>query len=135
MPIRFMLDIDVSVSSDCRGLKDLGNNASSITSDAYNEGGSQRTLIPAASTDKVIPLDDIANVGVLYLKVQPVDANDPGQVIGIRLNDVANDLISIFPMSGKKVGYFLLTSDAVTSLFVTNAGTVDVALTMIIAGD
>ena len=135
MPIRLAFGIDVGVSSDSRGYKDLGNFVSKIRSDTYTEGGSQRTIIAGGESDKLIPLDDIANVGFILLKIQPEDENEAGQVISVKFNDVVNDSHAIHPVGGQKVGYFLWTTDSLTALYVTNAGTVSVAMTMILAGD
>ena len=135
MPIRLTLDLTTTVSSDSRENKDLGNHTSKIKTDTYTEGGSQRTVIPAGSTDRVIPLDDIANVGFILIKTQPVDANNAGQTIGVRFNAIGNELREIHPMAGKKVGYYLQTTDGVDALFVTNSSAVDMALTIILAGD
>ena len=135
MPVRVSLDLTLTVSSDSREQKDLGNHSTRIKSDGYKEGGSQRTIIAAGVTDKLIPLDDIANVGFVFLKTAPVDENLDGQTVGVRFNDPGNELRDIVPLAGKKVGYYFQSTDALTALYFTNTSAVDIALTMIIAGD
>ena len=135
MTVNVNLNIAMSVSSTSAAEKDLGNLSTSLSSNAMGEGGTRKFLLAAGSTDVELELTNISDIRLLFIKVSPKNDNDPAQGITIKRNDVAGESIPIVPFDDKKIGYFLLTTDSLTSLYATNAGSVDVELTIGSAGD
>ena len=135
MPVRVNLDVQISVSSTSAAEKDLGNIKTSILTDTWGEGGSRKLTIAGGTTDLLVSLCDLADAKLLYLKTRPKGENDPAQSIIIKLNVVGADPIDIDPFGDKKEGYFLVTTNGLTDIYVTNSGSVDVELTLVAAGD
>lgn len=135
MPVRLTLDLEFSVSSTTADEKDLGNGKFFLRTDAFGEGGTWKTTIVATTVDQQFILDNVAVGRFLLIRVHPVSENDPGQAISVKLNDTGNTAIEIVPPDDKKDGYFVITTDNLTALYVTNAGSVDVNLTIAVAGD
>ena len=72
MPVRVRYSATIELSSGIQEQKDLGNVAWSVVTDGLGEGGTWKTLVPAASTDLEIRLDNIANVNFLALKTTAI---------------------------------------------------------------
>ena len=135
MAVRVNLDMTFSVSSTTADEKDLGNLKNALTSTAMGEGGSRKITLAAGVSDQEIELTNISTVRLLFVKVAPKAENDPGQAVTIKRNTVGGEAIEIKPFDDKKIGYFLLTTDSLTALFASNAGVIDVELTIMTAGD
>ena len=136
MPIRLRQSATVKVSS-CNQTEtgDLGNLAWEIVSDGLGEGGTWKTLVPAATTDLEIHLDNIAAVNFLAIQTQTKDPTQAPVALDFKKNAVGGEVFTVQPLSGSKRGYFLTTTDSITSLFVTNGGAVDMEVIIVIAGD
>lgn len=135
MSVRFTVTVAYAVSSTVADEKDLGKGQTTVKTDAQESGGSWKTLVPAASTDLEVNLDNISDAKFLLLKTNPRNENDPAQEITVKLNLVGADAIPITPFADKKIGFFLVTTQGLSTIFVSNAGTVDVELTVVVAGD
>ena len=133
--VRTQLSINASVSSNTAGHKDLGNVNVSVLIDSLNEGGSQKFLLPAATTDKLITLDDLAECRMIFVKTQPRDPNQVPVSIDLKRNADTAEPITITPLATKTAGVFLLSTEGLTSIYLTNAGTVDMDITMLVVGD
>lgn len=135
MAVKLTLTTDLSISSTTADEKDLGNIHKFFTSNAMGEGGSRKILVPGGTTDASIGLCDIATARFLMIITNPKNENDPSQEISIKRNSVGAEAILIKPFDDIKIGFFALTTDSLTDLFVTNPGSVDVELTIAVAGD
>ena len=135
MPVRVRYSASIELSSGTQEQKDLGNVAWSIVTDGLGEGGTWKTLVPAASTDLEIRLDNIANVNFLALKTS---AKDPTQVpvaLSFKKETAGGEVFQVKPLPSTKEGHFLMTTDGVTALFVTNTGSVDMEVVVVASGD
>lgn len=135
MSVRVTIDTKISVSSDERGHKDLGNFGSIVTTDAWNEGGTQKSRIAGGGTVKEIILDDIESVGLLFVRISPTNTNENWTALTLQLNADTGEEITITPVAGKRVGYFLITTSGLNSLFFTNNETISLDIVIIMAGD
>lgn len=135
MSVRVDIGLQLAVSSSTSNAKDLGNLTFSERTTSWGEGGSRKLRIAAGATGIQVDLCDLADAQLLLLSVYPANANDNGESITIRLNDLAADEITIDPLGDKKRGFFLLTTSGLTTIYVNHPGTVDVELTLVAAGD
>lgn len=135
MPVRIRYKLDISISSTSAEDKDLGNGVYEAVTDDFGEGGVRKFTLAASTTD--LPLD-IGNVTTARFVAIRTNAKDPTQdpvEITVKRNDVANDEIPITPMDSTKEGHLLFSTSGVTSLFASNAGSVDMELTVFVSGD
>lgn len=135
MAVKLNIGVTLSVSSSCTDEKDLGNVKVSQSTQSTNEGGSRKFKLAAGVTDQAIDLGNITTVRFIFIKTQPVNENDVGQAITIKRNGIGGEAIQIKPFTSGKVGLFMLTTDSLTSLYATNSGTIDVEITLALAGD
>jgi len=136
MPIRLRQGATITVSSSAQNEnKDLGNLVWEVVTDDLGEGGTWKTLVPASSTDLEIKLDNVANVQFLALRTNSKDPTQDPVALDFKKNSAAGEVFQIKPLSKAKEGNFLMTTDGITSLFVTNGGSIDMEVTVVIAGD
>lgn len=135
MPVRVRYKVDASVSSTSAEERDLGNVRWEVVTDKPGEGGGWKTLLVAGATDVQLPLDSIAACKLLIIRTNAKDPNQTPNEIRIRRNLIGAEQIGIVPLTDSKEGHFLLTTDAITALFASNPGAVDMELTIIAAGD
>jgi len=135
MAVRLTFGVEFSVSGTTADEKDLGNGDYSVRTDAAQEGGSWKTIVAAGASDQEIRLDNIANVIFLFLKLEPKEETDPVPELTVKVNDVGNTPFTLAPPSDRKTGMMLLTTNGLTALYVSNAGSEDVQLTVVAAGD
>lgn len=135
MPIRLRQSAKIEVSSSTRENKDLGNVAWEIVTDGLGEGGAWKTLVPAGASLLELKLDNIANVKFLVLLTSAKDPTQTPVALDFRKNGSGGEIFQVKPLSSVKQGQFLITSEGITSLFVTNAGAVDMEVVVVAGGD
>jgi hypothetical protein len=121
-------------SSTCED-KDLGDLKCEIVSDALGEGGTWKTLLAVGSTNVPLQLNGVSSTKLLMIKTNAKDPNATPGIVTIRRNVVGGEEIPITPLSGSKSGHLLISTSSLTGLFASNAGTVDMELTVVTAGD
>ena len=135
MPVRVRAKVDTAISSTTTEEKDLGNKKYEVVSDGLGEGGTWKTKVVASTTDLEVTLRDVAAASLLAISTNAVDPNQTPETIGIKRNTVGNEEIPITPLPGTSQGLFLITTNGLTALFVSNSGTVDMELIITVAGD
>lgn len=135
MPVRVRAKVDTAISSTTTEEKDLGNKKYEVVSDGLGEGGTWKTKVAASTTDLEVTLRDVAAASLLAISTNSVDPNQTAGTISIKRNTVGNEAIDITPLPGTSQGLFLITTNGLTALFVSNSGTVDMELIITVAGD
>jgi hypothetical protein len=136
MAIRLRQSATIKVSSNSQTeTGDLGNLSWETLTDGLGEGGTWKTLVPAATTDLEIHLDNIATVSFLALSTTAKDPTQAPVSLDFKKNDIGNEVFVVAPLTGSKQGHFMTTTSGITSLFVTNSGAVDMEVIIVIAGD
>lgn len=135
MPIRLRHSSTVAVSSTIQEHKDLGNFTTEVVTDGLGEGGTWKTLVPAGSTDLELRLDNIAAVAYLSLRTSAKDSTQDPVALDFKKDSALGEPITVEPLPNTKIGVFVLTTNSISSLFVTNAGTVDMEVVVTAAGD
>jgi hypothetical protein len=135
MPVRLTYATEFSISSTTADEKDLGNGNFKVITDDFGEGGTWKTLVSAGASDLQIVLDNVATARFLLLKSNPKLENDPAQSLDVKFNSVGNTPVPLKAPDSKKIAIMLLCTDGLTALYVSNAGSVDVELTVSVAGD
>lgn len=136
MPIRIRQQAAIAISSSpLKENKDLGNIEWDVKSDSLGEGGTSKTLVPAATTDLEIRLDNIASVSFLAIKTSAKDTNQTPASLDFKKESALGETITVTPLPNTKEGHFLLTTSSITALYVTNSSAVDMEVVIIACGD
>lgn len=129
MAIRVTFEVLLQLSENTTEGKELGKTAPwRGKNDQQDNGGTFLQRIPAGSTDVSIDLNGLSNGTILGIK--------SSQEISVKKNSALGEAWTIKPLgTGALDGVFIVTTDGVTSLFVTNAGSLDADVTFAFAGD
>jgi len=135
MTIRLRYKLELGVSTSSAEDKDLGNHYWEAVTDALGDGGSRKTKLAASASDVALTMGEVADAKFIAIKTNAVDANDTPGTINITKDDPAGEVIAIVPMSTTKQGFLGMTTTGITALYASNPGTVDMEVTVIVAGD
>jgi len=133
--VRLRYSINAAISSSSREERDLGNGMFEVMADSEGEGASRKVTLPGSSVDVPISLCGIASSTFVLIQVEPKDPNELPVEVQFRLDAPTADPIRVLPVGAGKKGYFLVTSPGITELYASNMGTIDVSLTLYLAGD
>ena len=133
--MRSRYSIQAALSSTSSEEKDLGNKKYEVVSDSLSEGGTWKTRLAPASVDVNLSLRDVAEVKLLVVSTLAVDPNATPGTVTLKLNATVNDPFDIVPLPTAKQGHFLLTTESLTSIFLSNPGAVEMEVTLTVAGD
>jgi hypothetical protein len=135
MAIRLRYKIELAVSSSSAEERDLGNASYEVVFDSQNEGGSWKTVLAAGSSDVELQLPNIADARFLAIRTAAQDSTLDPVEITIKINGTGNEERKITPTPGTNEGFYLSTTDGVTSVHASNAGSTDMELIVFAAGD
>lgn len=128
MSIRTKFEIDYSLSENSSAAKELGQTPPwAGATDALDDGGTWRRRIAAGATDVLIDLNGLTTCRLLTLKST--------QTITWKINNTGTTAITLRALgTGATEGVLFMTTDSVTALYLSNAGSVDAEVTITIAG-
>lgn len=128
MGVRVTFEVLVQISENTQEFKELGKTPPwRGTCDLLDEGGTWRQKLIAGATDVAVDLNGLANGRMLAIK--------SSQQISFKKNSTGGEPWTIRPMgTGALDGIFLATTDGLTSLYFTNAGSLDAEVVISIAG-
>ena len=128
MAIRVKFELDLQISENSLGQKELGKTAPwSGTNDLQDNGGTWRQRLDAGATDVLVDLNGLATGRLIAIKTD--------QEITVKKDSAGGEPWTIRPLgTGALDGVFMITTDGVTSLYVSNAGSLDAEVTFSIAG-
>lgn len=128
MAIRVKFEVLLQLSETTQEGKELGKTSPwQGTNDQLENGGTWRQRIDAGATDIEVDLNGLANARLLAIKTD--------QEITVKKESAAGEPWVIRPLgTGALDGIFLITTDAVTKLYLTNAGSLDAEVTFSVAG-
>ena len=128
MAIRVKFELDLQISENSTGQKELGKTAPwSGTNDQQDNGGTWRQRLDAGATDVLVDLNGLVTGHLIAIKSD--------QEITVKKNSAVGEAWTISPLgTGATEGIFVITPDGVTSLYVSNAGSLDAEVTFSIAG-
>lgn len=128
MAVRVSFQVELSISETTDSLNELGKTPPwKGKADVLDNGGTWRQRIAAGATDLEIDLNGLSNGRLLAIKTS--------QEITIKKNANTGEAWTIRPLGvGATEGIFVSTTDGITSLFVTNAGSLDAEVTFSLAG-
>jgi hypothetical protein len=128
MSITVNWNIELSVSETTLENKELGQTSPwQGNNSQLDDGGSFRRKIPAGSTDILVPMVGLSNGRLLGIKTS--------QTIIIKKNSSGGEPWTIRPLGvGALDGIFLVTTDGITSIYVSNAGSLDANVTFVVGG-
>ena len=135
MTVRVRYKLEVAISSTNAEEKDLGNGKYEIVVDSQGEGGSRKLTLPAGAVDTPIQLGNVTTAKFLMIRTTPKNPNATPSVVKIKRDTVLGEEIAIQSLTTSKEGYLVLTTDSMTALFASNPGTVEMDLTVFVAGD
>lgn len=128
MGARVTFEVLVQISENTQELKELGKTAPwRGTSDLLDNGGTWRQRIAVGAVNVAVDLNGLVNGRLLAIK--------SNQTISFRKNSVSGEPWTIRPIgTGALDGVFLATTDGITALYFSNAGSLDAEVTISIAG-
>jgi len=135
MPVRVRYRLDASVSSSTAEDRDLGNKRYEVVSDGLGEGGTWKTRLVAATVDLEVVLPDVADAKLLVVATNALDPNQTAGTVSLKRNSNTAEEIDIVPLSGTRTGHLLLTTTGITSIYLSNPGTVVMEVILVVAGD
>ena len=135
MTVRVRYKITATVSSSSAEEKDLANQSWEVVCDSLSEGGSWKTTLPAASTDIQLYLGNIASAKFVAVRTNAKDPTQPPDPITLKKNSPTGEELVVTVLPDAKEGHFLFSADGITALYATNAGTVEMEITLVAAGD
>jgi len=128
MAVRVTFEVLVQISENASELKELGKTPPwKGTSDLQDHGGTWRQKIIAGASNIAVDLNGLTSGRVIAIKTS--------QTITFKKNSSAGEAWTIRPMGlGSLDGVFFATTDGITSLHFSNAGSLDAEITISIAG-
>jgi len=135
VPIRIRYKIEAIVSSTTAEDKDLGNQKYEVVTDDLGEGGARKTFLPSAASDVSLDLGNVADAKLIILRTNARDPTEAPSEIRIKINGTGNEERPIVPLSGTSEGHYVTSTTGVTAIFASNPGTVDMEITLVVAGD
>ena len=135
MPVRIRYKMEVGISSTSAEDKDLGNGIYEAVTDDFGEGGVRKFTLAASTTDLALDVGNVATARFVAIRSNAKDPTQNPVEITVKRNTVGNEAIPVTPMDSTKEGHFLLSTSGLTALFASNAGAVDMELTVFLSGD
>lgn len=135
MSIRVRYKLAVALSSSSSEEKDLGNYSYEVVNDEQGEGGTWKTTVANGATDVQIQLGNVAAGQLLVVRTAAKDPTESPGAIQLKLNGTGTDPITVDPLGSTKEGLFMVTTTGLTTLHVSNPGSVVMEITVSAAGD
>lgn len=128
MSLRTKFNLDFSVSEDSTGGQELGKSDPWFgTNDQMDNGGTFRRKVAAGQSNVQIDVMGLLNVRFLTIKSD--------QTITVKKNSTSGEPWSIRSLGvGATDAIWITTTDGITSLYLSNPGSVDAEVTLTIAG-
>jgi hypothetical protein len=141
MSLHLKVALEVALSSTSNEERDRANIIQELVRSDAQEGGNWHRIVLALASDLQLELPGLTDVKALLILTSlhvPSPAPSPAQLavpLEFKLNDVGNTPIKVTPLDGN-VGTLLLSTDSLTSLFVSNADAlVGMEVTWLAIGD
>jgi hypothetical protein len=134
MSVRVRYSILSAISSTTAEERDLGNTYWQIVTDEEQKGGTWKTIVPSGSSGVQIQIDNISTITLLIIRTTAVNPNQQPNGVTINLNSPTGPMFLIQPLGAAQEGHFMISTDQVTAVFVTNTGPADMNLTVAAAG-
>ena len=135
MSVRVRFSIEASVSSTSAEEKDLGNLAMEVVNDTQGEGGVRKTTLAPGATDVSVMLTEVTSATFVLIRTNAKDPTETLTAITIKLDDVGSDPITLTPLSGSTEAHMLLVASGITDIFASNAGSINIEITVMAVGD
>lgn len=137
MGIRIKNRIETKLFKDSYEQNNFGYDIIEITSDSFTEGSSTLCKVPAGATDIQVTFPFLADIRVLNIFTKAIDSTQTPATIGVKFNLNTNDQIAIIPVVStlSKTGFLSLTTSGISTLFISNLGSIDMYVMFIVAGD
>jgi hypothetical protein len=119
--MRLRLRVQAFVSTSVAEENDVANVDRGLVSDDFQEGGAVRVRVAGGATNLAVTLPAVASAGFVLIRTEAVDDTLAPVPLTVRLNDPAADPITIEPIGTDRRGFFLVTTDGVTAVYLSNA--------------
>ncbi len=128
MSIRIKFDLDLSLSENTSGAEELGKSPPwSGVNDTMDDGGTFRRRFAGGVTDQLVDINGLTTCKFLAIK--------SSQPITFKKNSSGGESTSITPLGfGATDGILIMTTDSITSLYVSNPGSLAAEVTFYICG-
>ncbi len=134
MAVRVRYNITAAVSSTIAEERDLGNVNWSVVTDVEAKGGTWKTTLPSGTADLLLQIDNVATIQMLLIRTTPTDPTTLPNGVSFKRNSSVAESILILPLGDSKEGHFLISTDSLTSIYISNAGPVSMDVVLTVAG-
>lgn len=131
MGVRTRFTIDFSISENSTGGKELGQTPPwSGVSDVNDDGGSFKRKLSAGASNILIDIAGLTGFSAVRLLAMKAD-----QTITYKKNSSAGEAWTLRPIGvGALDGVVFMTTDGITSLYLSNPGAIDTEVTISFGG-
>lgn len=119
--MRLRLRVQAFVSTSVAEENDVASVDRGLVSDDFQEGGAVRVRVAGGATNLAVALPAVANAGFVLIRTEAVDDTLAPVPLTVRLNDPTASPITIEPIGTDRRGFFLVTTDGVTAIYLSNA--------------
>lgn len=128
MAIRVKFEIDLSLSENASEAKDLGKTAPwKGINDLMDNGGSFRQRVAAGAVNYEVDLNGLTSARMIAIKTN--------KAVSVKKNSISGEPWLIKPLGvGALDGILFITTDSVTTLYISNAGADAADITFFLAG-
>lgn len=136
MAVRVRYAVAAAISSTTAEERDLGNTKWEIVNDTKTKGGTWKSTLLAGAVQVQLQLDNVSTIQLLVIRTNAKDPNQIPNGITIQRNNTSAEPILIQPLAAVTCaeGTLVLSTDSLTSIYASNPGTVDMEITVIVAG-
>jgi hypothetical protein len=135
MPVRVRYKLGISISSSSSEENDLGNAKYEVVDDTFTEGWSGKTTVPALAVNQPVNLPALGSMSLLILRATSKDPTLPPVILYVRRNSVLGEELPIKALGNTKEAHFLVSTEGLTSLYVSNPSNTVMDLLVHVVGD
>ena len=118
--MRLRLRVQAFVSTSTAEENDVANVDRGLVSDDFQEGGAVRVRVAGGATNLAVTLPSVASAGFVLIRTEAVDDTLAPVALEVKLNDPSADAITITPAGTDRRGFFLVTTEGVSAIYLTN---------------
>lgn len=128
MTVRIKFDLKFSISEDSSGRRELGQADPWYgVTDAIDDGGTFRMLVPAGTSNMAVSIQSLTQLNWLAIKSD--------QTITFRKNSTSGEPTTLQALgTGAPDAFMIMTTAGITSLYLSNAGSIDAEVVVSMAG-
>ena len=132
---RYRVAVAISSNPDNEE-RDLGNTVAEVVNDGLVDGGTWQNVLAPNATDVLVQLTQVSNARFVYVRAFANDPNQNPVAITLKKNGIGGEAWTVAPLTGAKEAQFLISTDGVTALYLSNPSpSVAMRVIIVMSGD